>query len=64
VAFQGALWFFSHGNNDTVVDANGFRDVALDIAGGRYYLRMLPQRYWWNKGGPIAYLKRRSWNGR
>jgi hypothetical protein len=66
MAFQGALWYFSHRNNDTIVDADGYREVALDIAAGRHYLRMLPRRYWWNASPnpEIALLRRLGWNKR
>jgi hypothetical protein len=62
VAFQGALWYFSHRNNDTTVDADGFRHVALDTTAGRHYLRMLPSRLWWRESPEIAELRRLSWN--
>jgi hypothetical protein len=64
LAFQGALYYFSHGNNDTVVDEEGMKTVALDTTDGRYYLRLLPAKYWWQSKTEysVARTNRLSWN--
>lgn len=66
VAFQGALYYFSHTNNDSVVDSEGIRNVALDTTYGQHYLRILPSaKFWWNADSKeFAERHRRSWNRR
>jgi hypothetical protein len=63
LAFQGALYYLSHGKINAVVDEEGMKTVALDTTDGRFYLRMLPAKYWWQKKNEysLAHTRHLSW---